>query len=84
MSKTVDDLITRHYAAVVMGQGDRKQVIADLQVAAEDPAIAAEMRERLDQIDKNVAARGDISQHDFCGHIERIALRLALLQEQDI
>ena len=81
MSKTIEHLITAHYACFVMGLGDRKKVVADLQAAAGDPEIVAEMRERLAQIDANVAARGDISQHDFCGHIERIALRLALLQE---
>ena len=74
----IENLITKFYCAHVLGQSDPKDVVAEMKAAFQDPLLRAEAQARLDQLDHHASVRGDLSQHDFCGHIERIGLSRAL------
>lgn len=75
MTEIMDRLITRHYSARVLGLEPLEQVIKDFKIAVGDPDILEEAKQRLTALNEHMSARGgDLSQHDFCGHIERIGL----------
>ena len=82
MSDQMDKLITKHYCAHVLGQLPVEEVIAEMRDSFSDAALREEAMARLDQLEHHISVRGgDLSQHDFCGHIEHIGLTKALKQE---
>lgn len=79
MSNPVDDLITAHYVAHVMGKGDPNQVVQDFIASDLNDETRAEINQRLAMVDAMASQHGAAhSERDFCGYIERICLRKVL------